>query len=166
MPLRNASGARYLKGLFYEMVNADKTSVMYTLKDSDYLGYPSLYRLYMMEGDVTEYTFATKYLDGFDHWVILCECSWFKPYVAKWRLELETRIRSRALRAIQEVAADETAKESFSANKLLLAGGWKEPGQSKTRGRPTKDDIRKEASKLAQSEKQLTDDYNRIKGLQ
>lgn len=164
-PFRASSGQRLLKGLFYEETLADKTNVVYTLKNWDHMGYPSLYRLYMEADDPTEYTFATQYLDGWDHWEILCECNWFKPYVQKWRKELEVRAKARALLAIKALAADPSKKESYQANKFLINSGWKEKPVGRGAGRPSKEDVQKEAQKMAQDAKTTDEEFQRIQGL-
>lgn len=161
---RASTGQRLLKGLFFEET-ADKASAVYTLKNWDHLGYPSMYRLFLEADDPTEYTFATAYLDGWDHWEILCACTWFKPYVSKWRRELEVRAKARALLAIKDLAANKTAKESYQANKFLINGGWKEKTSGRGAGRPSKEEVQKEAQRLAQDSKTIDDDFNRITGL-
>jgi hypothetical protein len=160
-PFKNTMGTRYLKGLFYETTLQDKSSVVYTLKDQDHLGYVSLYRLYTEADDPTEYKFATQHLDGWEHWEALCQCSWFKPYLDRWRRELETRLRARALLEIRAVANDPDHPSSYHANKYLLDGSWKPTGESK-RGRPTKEAIKKEAALQASNEQQITSDFERI----
>lgn len=164
---KNASGARYLRGLFFETTLEDKSSVVYTLKNFDHLGYQSLYRLYMETGDPTEYKFATQYLDGWDHWEALCGCSWFKPYVEAWRRELEVKVRSAALAQIEQVSHldgdTKTKALAFTANKYLLDGGWKPKGEGKV-GRPTKEAIKKEAFRITQEAQDINEDYNRIFG--
>ena len=138
---RSSIGSRYLKGLFYEEGSPlNKDSFLYTLKDKDTKGYPSLYRLYMEKEDLTEWEFANEYLDGFEHWEMLCACNWFKPYVERWRRELELKLRARALSAIRDEATSES-KNSYYANKFLLEGGWKEKSSTSNdrgRGRPKK----------------------------
>src|SRR3990167_1337022 len=94
-PFKNASGARLTQALFYEETGADKSSVIYTLKDQDHEGFPSLYRLYIEMEDILEYEFANKYLDNWSHWEWLTQAGWFKPYVLRWRKELELKIRSK-----------------------------------------------------------------------
>lgn len=161
---RVATGQLLLKGLFYETVNADKTGVVYTLKPQDHAGYPSLYRLFLESDDVTEYSFAVNYLDGWDHWERLCKCTWFKPFVAAWRKELEIRTRSRALKALADIANDPSKKESFQANKFLVTGSWKTPEESKGRGRPSKDEIKSEAERIARDSRDVDDDMARVTG--
>lgn len=158
---KNDIGAHLLNALFYEMVNADKSSVLYTLKDTDHAGYPSLYRLYMEADDPTEYTFALANLDGWAHWEKLTECGWFKPLVARWRRELEIRFRARALLNIRAVAGSE-GKDAYQANKFLVSGQWKESGPKRRAGQPSRDEIKSEAHRLAQISQSLDDDYDRI----
>lgn len=160
-PFRGTSGRRYLKGLFYETTLADKSTVVYTLKDHDHEGYPSLYRLYMEEKDPTEYRFASKYLEGYSHWEELCGASWFQPYVARWRRELELYIKSHALVNIFEEADHPEGKNFFNANKYLLERGWIEK-EKNTRGRPSKQDIKEAATQLAQEQERIDGDFQRL----
>lgn len=157
---RSSSNTRYLKALFFEETGADKSTVLYTLKDQDHLGFPSLYRLYMELDDLTEWEFANKYLDGWEHWQMLCDCTWFKPYIARWRTELELKTRAAALRALK-VAATGEGNSSYHANKLLLEGGWKTK-EGSTRGRPTKAQVEKEAIMQAEQHLKINKDYERL----
>lgn len=142
---------------------ADKKDVVYTLKNRDHEGYPSLYRLYMETDDVTEYTFATQYLDGWDHWLQLCDCNWFKPYVSAWRKELEIKTKAAALKAIRELAKDPDSKEHYQASKFLVTNGWADKtGGRKGAGRPSKDEVKKAANQLAQDQRDLADELSRV----
>lgn len=161
---KNSIGAYLLGALFYEQTLADKSQVIYTLKDRDHLGYPSLYRLYMEADDPTEYTFAIANLDGWEHWERLCESPWFQPYIAKWRRELEVRFRALSLLNIRAVANDPKAKESYQANKFLVGQGWKEGGPKRKAGQPSKQEIKSEAHRLASISQSLDEDFQRITG--
>lgn len=158
---RLSNRKRLLKGLFYETTMADKTGVKYTLKDEDHLGFPSLSRLYLQSNDPTEYSFAVTHLESWDHWEMLCECNWFKPYIARWRRELEMKMKSEALSRIMS-SAKQAGKDTLAANRFLIEKGW-EPKQGQTkRGRPTKDEIRDEATRLANTHAQINDDFERV----
>lgn len=157
------TGQRKLRGLFFETTGADKTGVVYTLKDRDHEGYPSLYRLYMEANDPTEYTFAVACLDSWDHWEMLCACSWFKKYISRWRRELEVRAKAMALKNIQAVA-NSNSKEAYQANKFLVAGGWKDPDKRHGRGRPSKEEIAETAKAMAEERSALDDDLARVTG--
>lgn len=167
-PFRHpTNNVRYLMGLFYEKVKADKSTVLYTLKDTDHEGFPSFYRLYMEIDDPTEWRVAQELMDGWDHWEILCEANWFKPYINRWRRELEIRMKSKALSRIR-TEAKTNAKEALAANRYLLEKGWeaKEGKGRSNRGRPTKEEIKKAADHLASEERSLLEDMNRLRLVQ
>lgn len=158
---RSSINSRLIKQLFFEhCYGQEAKSAVYTLKDWDHEGYPSLYRLYMEMGDLKEYDFAETYLDGYEHWERLCKTPWFKPYVERWRKELLLQVQGKALRRIQEVAQTENHKSAYEANKFLLAGSWANSGSS--RGRPSKEEVKAEAQKIAETDKQLAEDAERI----
>jgi hypothetical protein len=157
---RSPSGSRYLKGLFYEETGADKSTVVYTLKDQDHMGFPSLYRLYMETDDPTEWKFANQHLDGWEHWEMLCRCSWFIPYVQRWRKELQLRIASHALARIM-AESKTNSRDSFTANRYLLERGWM-PKETNKGGRPSKDSIRAAAHQIASEGLQVASDFDRL----
>lgn len=159
---KNDMGVLYLKALFFETTNADKSTVVYTLKNEDHSGFPSLYKLYMSVSDPTEYRFATQYLDSWDHWEKLCECSWFKPYVTKWRRELELKLKSEALARIYSMSRV-PSKEQFQANKYVVEKGWEpKDGQGTRRGRPSKEEVAKAAHEIVTTNSRLNDDLERL----
>ena len=161
--------------MFFEQTLADKSSVVYTLKDWDHSVestdasgvatvkvYPSLYRLYMEMEDLTEYEFANKYLDGWEHWEMLNACEWFKPYVERWRKELTLKVQARALKALR-AEAQSSSKNSFVANKFLVDRGWVDKSEkSHGRGRPSKDEVKKAADAIALHDKRLEEDMQRL----
>lgn len=155
----NASGAWYLLGLFWELAE-DKSTALYTLKDRDHLGLPSLYRLYMEANDPLEFVFANTFLDNYSHWVRLTECTWFKEYIARWRTELELKLRSEALNRLKSDAASQS-KSAQVSNRFLLDRGWI-IGDKPRRGRPTKDQVKAEAKRQAEASQQQDADLARI----
>lgn len=161
-------GVRYTKQLFletsYEIPKEDKACV-YTLKDQDHEGYPSLYRLYMACPDPTEWDFANTHLDGWAHWEQLCDTSWFRPYVDRWRKEKELKARSDALRKVREVATDHEHRSYYEANKYLLNSPWKLQEAKYSRGRPSKDEIKKAAVEQAEAQQMVSSDLERLKAL-
>jgi hypothetical protein len=153
---RNNSGTRYLNALFYETTGMDKSTVVYTLKDKTHEGYPSLKEKYLSCEDLTEYSFAINYLDGWEHWQMLCNCSWFEEYLLQWRGELHERLRSKALNTIKSIA-ESGEKDALAANKYLLEylkGDGKRPV-----GRPK---AHKEAKSTRADTARVDDDYARI----
>ena len=161
---KTEQGRRLTKGLFFETTLADKSTVLYTLKEEDHMGYPSLKRLYLETGDPTEYRFATSYLDSWDHWLELCKCSWFQDHLNLWRQELEVKIKGAALYRIIEESENDLSKSRFAANKFLLEGGWKpkDEGTKNRRGRPSKQEIREAAAEMAQDKDLLDQAFERV----
>lgn len=132
---RNGSGSLYTKSLFVDIVeqswggpNVDPLVCLYTTEKTDRQlegkTYPSLYRLYMSMNDPGELLFANAYFEDYEHWMRICEASWFKPLIAKWRQELDLRTRTKALLSILDVANDPLDKNSFAANRYLLEKGF------------------------------------------
>lgn len=142
---KNSMGVRFLKELFFETTSIDKTNVLYTLKNDNHEGYPSLYKIYMSYNDPTEYQFAIDNLADWEHWEKLTECNWFKEYISKWRREVEMREKSKALQRIIEESRS-GSRESFNANKYLLEKKWLEK-ETSSRGRPSKEEIKSLAEK-------------------
>ena len=99
--------------------------------------------------DPTEWEVGQQLVDGWEHWEMLCACSWFKPYVERWRRELELRMKSKALARVKAEART-NSKESFMANRYLIEKGWEpKDGQKAGRGRPSKEEIKKAANEIA-----------------
>lgn len=159
----NASGKFLTRNLFYETAVATKDQVLYTLKEHDHEGYPSLYRLYLEMEDITEYEFANKYFYNYRHWKEISESNWFKVYINRWREELDLKMKARALQDIIKTAKDSKSKSQLSAAKYLLEKGW-EPKESSA-GRPKKEEILKEARKLAEEEEKILSDAKRLQDI-
>lgn len=76
--------------------------------------------------------------------------------------DLEISLRVDALERLLDIANNLKHKDCFNANKLLLQGGWVSEDNNNTRGRPSKEAIRAEVSRLANLEKQYKEDLERI----
>lgn len=134
---KNSSGQLLLKALFYETNQETPDQVIYTLKDHDHKGYPSLYRLYLETEDETEYEFANRYLFSWEHWKRLSESNLFKETISRWREELKLKLLARHLEEIKLIA-DGNTKDSFAARKYLIERGWIKKPPVKRAGRPNK----------------------------
>lgn len=158
---KNINGVLFTKELFWELAN-NRDNAIYTLKDEDHAWqgrvFPSLYRLYMEVGDITEYSFAVQHLYSWEHWKALSSAPFFQPFINKWREELEVRQRSEALANIMK-ASKGTTRDAFVASKYI-AEGWDKPKAG--RGRPTKDQVLSAAKTIAEDEKRTEKDYLRI----
>lgn len=159
---RAGNGQRLLRGLFREtQVPGTDSAPVYTLRDYDNNGLQSLYRLYMELEDVTEWDFAQEYLDGWDHWETLCNCTWFKDHVARWRKELNLKLAAKRIKAIIANAENPASKTSFAANKYLVEKGWL-PAEERRRGRPSKEEVKAELQKQTEEALRLDEDLSRI----
>lgn len=150
-------------GLFIEnALQKQRTpeNVKFTLKDRDAHGYPSLYRLYMEASDITEWDFANAHFDSYDHWLKLCDCDWFKPYLTKWRRDLEVKLKSQALKGVIDKAASND-KDKLQALKYLLDKGYTSKEQPK-RGRPSKLEIAREVQRQVFLDTEVQQDLQRI----
>jgi hypothetical protein len=117
----------------------------------------------MEAADVTEYEFAMANLAGWEHWERLSSAAWFQPYIERWRKELELKLRARALKNII-FDAEQGGRNAYDANKFLANANWKPkelPAPGK-RGRPSKEEVQKEAQAQAELEKRLAEDSKRI----
>lgn len=162
-PFRDSQGRLLSSKLFYERTSPDKRDkIRYTLKDQDHEGCLSLYRLYLDANDPTEYSFANDHFESYEHWLLITKQDWFKPYLQRFRRDLETKVRSIALRAIMR-EAQSGSKNAFTANKFLIEKGWMDKEESRnTKGRPTKEDIKQAAMDVVDSEKRLQEDFIRV----
>lgn len=160
---KNINGVLFTKDLFYETARTRDNS-MYTLKDEDHTvdgrTYISLYRRYMDIADITEYTFAIECLHSWEHWKLLAGSTWFQPYAAKWREELEVSQRSAALANIMKASKGQT-RDAFIASKYI-AEGWDKPKTGK--GRPTKEQVLSAAKDQAQDLQRIERDHLRLVG--
>lgn len=149
--LKDTMGKPLTQSLFLEIGYSEFS--VYTLKDQDYTYkgkvYPSLKQLYLKEEDPTEYAFATKHLLGWQHWKRLCENKAIAKHVEEWREELELKLRSQAVRDMQNLCASENG--NYSAAKFLADRGWEKRGA----GRPSK----AEKDKYLRIEERLDEEF-------
>lgn len=147
-----------MRSLFVETCGVEGAQPVYTLYDFDKDGYTSLYRLYMELADPTEYEFAVRYLHDWKHWQALIVAEWFKPYVTRWREELELKMKSQLLRRVMDDALS-SGRDGQSAAKFLLEKGW---GDKATKGRPSKDQVREAAERMATDQIRVDSDFQRL----
>lgn len=157
---KNSNGLYLLRALFFEEAQ-DKQHVLYSLKEYDHPdGYPSLYKLYMLMEDPTEYRFAKTYLDGWTHWTQLCEAPWFKPIVEGWRKELSVKLSSDALLNMLDIAGG-GGRDAYGANKYLLDNGWFKKEANRV-GRPTKEEVKSHLKEEADKHFEIQEDMKRL----
>jgi hypothetical protein len=156
---RSVQGVWLTKALFWEERHPDYTP-SFTLKETDReengVVYPSLKQIYLEYSDPTEYSFAIEVIGSWEHWQTLCKSFVFRPYIKKWREELEVKLRSEALKAMRETARNEGSKGTTAA-KYLAEKGWE-----KKAGRPSKAEIKRQARIDAGIHSEIDEDAERL----
>jgi len=114
-PFRASNGKFMTQSLFHEENNTDFLA-RYTLEayDKEYKGHflPSLHKLYVEMEDVGEFDFATKYFDGYHHWLKVKAAPWFRPYYEAMVEELNAKMRSKAIRSMRQQVEEGTASQA------------------------------------------------------
>ena len=157
---KNSRGLYLTTSMFIEH-NYDYSLAVYSWGDQDFKNdkgsFPSLKRLYLEMGDVTEYEFANTYLDGWRHWKTLLESPGCRKHIDEWREELDLKLRSAGLRKLIDQALDDE-KPSYQAAKYLADREWVSKRQKSQEG-PKETRQRK---KLSQQHK---DNFDRVSKL-
>lgn len=156
--LKDVTGRYLTKALFKETAEYDvaqRYPHMCTIKEA--------HDLYMEIADPTEYEFAKALLyhpdtNFWDHWQKLLKTESFVFYLNKWRIELEVKLRSAAIKVMKNVSESEE-KNSAAAAKWLAEKGWKDKRDA---GRPTNEEIERERKVQAGIKDDLDKDAERI----
>ena len=152
------------KNLFREFNNNYRRAhqaPVYTMKEHDYNGLISAYRVYMDSSD--EYEAAMKLFGSWDAFQMYLDMEPFflGPHqnsrykykgVREWRKEKELRDKSEAKKLLWTSAK----RGNVTAQKLIYDG-------DRTAGRPSKSKINEEARKQAEQDKMLQEGLDRIK---
>lgn len=152
--LTNSNGCHLTQSLFYEFrFSTGSDYIPFCMKEKDYKGHLSVYRLYM-ECD-SEYEAAYKLLNSWKHWQILSASPWFAKELKKWREERE----------IKEFALGKAAliKEAESGN-ITAAKSLIDLSGKRKAGRPSKLEVHEEKAKQARIESKVTNILDRMAG--
>ena len=125
--------------------------------------YPPVYstdqfrRIYIELEDPTGYIASQVLLDSWVHWQRLAKVKWFQTMLEDWNSELEVRLQAKGVISMAKIASTGEAKATAAA-KWLAEKGW----TPKKRGAPTKDDVAREARKLAEDDLGVTEALERL----
>jgi len=145
------SGHYKTQGLFYEYrFQSSSDYLPYTLKERDYKGHRSMYKIYMACD--SEYEAAIKLLNSWKHWEILIATDWFSKEVDKWREERE--IRELALG--KSVLVAQAEEGNVTAAKALV------DGSKRKAGRPSKNEIKAELKKKVKMDNKVSSLVDRM----
>ncbi len=125
-----------MRQLFIENRNIGENDLaVYTMhrEDEEYEGktYPSLFKLYMETGDVTEARFVSNYLYDWEQWNSLASSATYKDEIARWRRELKANVLGGLVDNLI-LDAHSNSKSSKSSAKFLV-----DKLSKATKGRPT-----------------------------
>lgn len=140
---KDVNGRWRTVSLFME-TNRDESKYpsVFTLGSEDKDGRVSMQRLYMEAGDPTEFLVAKHVFGSFECWTNLCNSTFFKPHIKRWREELHRRIRSRSIQVVIDGAETGNINSTqLNAAKWLASQEWdgnKMKSTKKAPGRPPK----------------------------
>lgn len=159
--LRGSNNVMKTEGLFLEMrAKATKNPArsypepVYTLKDYDHKGYPSMYLEYMKCS--TEYEAAMKLLGSWKHWKKLTTCNFFAPYIEEWREERHLREEALAKTALLDSLGD----GNVSAAKTIL-----DERKKRSAGRPSNEAVQGEIVRSAKEQTNLASIVERMRSV-
>lgn len=136
--VRSEGGHLRTQTLFYEYRYTPRglTETPYNLREDDYKGTLSMYKIYM-ESE-SEYEAAQRLLGSWEHWQRLLKAPFFKKHIEKWREERAAREEAIARKTLVE----EATNGNVTAAKALLT-----PTKSTGAGRPSKESVAAEAKR-------------------
>lgn len=119
---------------------------------------------YVKFRDPTGYKVAMKLLGDYNHWITLNACTWFMAAREMWDEEIDTILKEEALRKIRELMVDGQPAQQLAAAKYLANAEYRRAPKA-GKGRPSKEEITKEARRAAAVERELADDFQRIQAV-
>ncbi len=167
---RGSNNRRIAKQLFWDhsrmMAEGDRVvdfKPFFTLHH-DVDGYINFRKEYLKDEDPTGYKTANRLLEDYDHWMFLMKNPWFREAKAQWDVELEAKLKSKALSIFETLALDSDLKpaERISAAKAMLALATQKPASKRLAGAPTREEVDGELKRQAGAEKELQEDLARI----
>jgi len=113
-------GVRLVRQLFVENRSiGENDTAIYTMHREDEGNCPSLYRLYMEVGDITEARFVSLYLYDWQQWESIAKNSWYKDEIARWRTDLKAKVMGQLVDTLIEDAHSDSRSSKSSAKYLV-----------------------------------------------
>ena len=110
--------------------------------------------------DLSEYIPAIELAGSWAEWERMKrEWPFFREKIlTEWKEEIEVRMRSEAMRAVIDVAKNENHNGRVAAAKFILEGKY----APKTPGRPSKEEVTRQARIAARTMEEVDDDIARV----
>lgn len=125
---------------------------IFTLREFEMNGLPSLHKMFMEDKDPTGYTTCMRTVGVWRYWCQLWRNKELKVHMDVWVEELEVRLVADAIKKLR-------AQKGVSAQQWLARRGWNTEVRA---GRPTKEKVAGELKRDKELTKMLEDDANRI----
>lgn len=158
--LIDSHGSMRTLSLFVEFRNPKYTPIMTLgLYPREFNGEElvSLKEIYMAEGDLEEYDVAMRVFGSWKHWKRLLENKKISAYIDEYRDELETKIRSEAVKSLIRTATVDGPKGT-SAAKYVAERGW----HKRKAGAPSKGEVKRELGIATKVDSAIKEDMERI----
>lgn len=142
------------QGLFIEYKHqTGNINSPYTLKEFEVHSCTSMYREFMKFN--TEYEAAIHILGSWTHWKRLCDCEWFQGYIGYWREEMSIR---------NEAMSKAVLLKNAEEGNTVAAKAVIEQETKKTKGRPSKAEVKGERNRQASVDTKVTSILERMNG--
>ncbi|MAZ33873.1 MAG: hypothetical protein Tp178MES00d2C33159091_48 [Prokaryotic dsDNA virus sp.] len=168
---RSANNIRYTAQLFWDIqrslpLERRLIEPMYSLHD-DIDGMINFRKEYVRDMDTTGYKTASRLLENYDHWNEFMKAKWFREAKEEWDKEVNAKLEQEAtdaLRGLLALGGDLKPSEAISAAKAIFTRVDRDKASEglKTRGRPSKEEVRGKLKEEARLTKEEEDDAARI----
>jgi len=146
------------QSLFLEITQTNAYTPVFSMRPTDWKGYPSFKRLYIECNDPTEYSTALTLLGSWDHWLRLLEVPRIRAFIEECREALEVKLRSDGIRKLIEISKG-NGPSARNAAQWLAEKGW----TPSARGRPSRAEVARETRRQALVEKDINEDLARVR---
>lgn len=145
--LHSSNGQKLTTSLFEELAR-DDVAAKPVFKLSDWR------KKYVDIADPSDYQAALELIGDWDHWQLLLKSPPFAGEVAKWRLEVEAKVRSEAIRQLM--------KQSRLPTGTAAAKWLAEAGFVKERDKRKKNDKQDDEGAAREARSRVSDDAKRL----
>jgi len=165
-PFRSENNKYFTKQLFYETwqnlaIDSRQIEPVFTLYQ-DREGLINFGKKYVELADPTGVKITDQLLNGdYTHWTVMNNCKWFIAAKELWDKELDARLKAEAMDNLKEIMKEGMPAQRLAASKYIANQEYRKTQSN--RGRPSKQEVEKETKKMAEEERTILEDYNRIR---
>lgn len=166
-PYKDTKGRWLTRSLFadHDYANPDVIEAPFTLTQ-DMPGKVNAHKTFVAMGDPTGYDWAIKYLGSYEHWEFLMRVPWFKEWHQKASRELHAKMRSSAIKEIQDISRNAGSdSQRLAAAKYLAERPYEKSDIDKKaakRGRPSNAEKKGALNEAIRLDKETEADLERV----